>query len=68
MNNAYSIQEVNEFLRQKSAECDRLKTAIRRARNILHAHNRPDVPLPNESRIRARDILDLALAGGDDRA
>jgi len=44
-------------------DAGKLRAAIRRARNILHAHNRPDVPLPNEARLRARDILDLALEG-----
>ncbi len=31
---------------------------IWKARNILHAHNRPDQPLSNDSRIAARGYLE----------
>ena len=43
------------------AENKRLRAALTRIRNALHAHNRPDAPLPNKTRLRLRDIADLAL-------
>lgn len=33
---------------------------IKKARNILHAHNRPS-PLPNRMRLKCRDRLDKAI-------
>lgn len=43
----------------------RLRSALQTIRNALHAHNRPDTPLPNSQRIRLRDIADLALEETD---
>lgn len=43
------------------AENSRLRAALQRIRNTLHAHNRPDSPIKNNERIRMRDIADLAL-------
>jgi hypothetical protein len=43
------------------AENQRMRAALQRIRNALHAHNRPDAPLSNEKRIALRDIADLAL-------
>ncbi|KKK75860.1 hypothetical protein LCGC14_2869500 [marine sediment metagenome] len=34
---------------------------IAKARNILHAHNRPDQPLSNERRIAVRGYLEGVL-------
>ena len=61
----YALESVLARPQGRPGPIDRLKNACRLARNILHAHNRPDVPLSNEDRIRARDILDLALEGGE---
>jgi hypothetical protein len=49
------------YVKKLEGEIKSLRGAISRVRNILHAHNRPDAPLPNESRLAARDMLDLAL-------
>lgn len=54
-----TVPKLNE-IEALRVEIGRLKAAMKRARNILHAHNRP-VPLPNDRRVAARDILDLAL-------
>lgn len=39
-----------------------LLAALQSIRNSLHAHNRPDAPLPNKERIRLRDLADEAIS------
>ena len=54
--------DATEILRKIDKEMD----IVQQVRNILHAHNRPDTPLPNRERINCRGLLEGVIARVDD--